>query len=93
MLRQSSKQDLGLSSGSQNRLNSTARAEVTINSVPTIHLYLALTMARAFWVRRWGEDVVGVGCPSEKLGVLIEMLNPSLDRGFEFSDVSRSGSH
>jgi hypothetical protein len=35
MLRQSSKQDLGLSRGPQNRLNSTAWAEVTINSVLT----------------------------------------------------------
>jgi hypothetical protein len=93
MLRQSSKQDLGLSSGSQNRLNSTARAEVTINSVPTHAFVSCCDDGQAFWSRRWGEDVVGVGCPSEKLGVLVEMLNPSLDRGFEFSDVSRPGSH
>src|ERR1019366_7540420 len=39
-----------------------------------------------------GEDGFGFGCPCEGLRVLIAMIDPFMDRGFEFRDIMEHAS-
>jgi hypothetical protein len=39
-----------------------------------------------------GDDFVGIGCPNERLGLLIVLIEEAVDRGLKVSDGSKDAS-